>query len=141
MPKNAQAPAENLDDSGHKLLLFEGCRTNNKAAFAPNQQLLISVIRFCQAEKYDLRLLKLVHSNKLYCNASQAPVAHLLRCLASGGDTLTVDSTLVRHERLSILDSVTVPFKELYQREPALKLIAKDFRFYADFLAYLGGGQ
>lgn len=122
---------------GDKWLLFETARTNNKVAFAPSPQLMLKVVRFCQAEKFDLRIVKLVHSNKAYCNASASPAAHWARCLVGGGDGLTVDSAVVRSEGLSILDSATVPLKGLFEKEPALKLMSKDFKFYADFLAYL----
>lgn len=128
---------DRMEPSGDKLLLFETAKTNNKVAFAPNHQLVLKVMKFCQSDKFDLKIVKLVHSNKAYCNASMNPVSHLIGCLFGDGDTITVDSIVVKSDSLSILDSVTVPLRALFEKEPSLRLMAKDFRFYTDFLTYL----
>jgi hypothetical protein len=135
-PKSMEIPSDSVKTNGDKVLLFEGCRSNNKAAFFPNQNLLMKIIRFCQTEKFDLRIVKISHSNKAYCNAAQNPIVHFLQCLMAGGDTMRVDAAVIDHDKLVVADAVTLPLRALYERDPALHFINKDFHFYTDFSEY-----
>lgn len=125
----------NIDQNS--LIFFENCRSNNQVVFSPNHLFLNRILRLCNAEQIDLRLVKIHHSNKVICNASQNPVFHFLKCLFLWkADLVTVESVVLKFENLSILDSVVVPMRELFQKEPSLKFVNKDFEFYVNFLKY-----
>ena len=121
----------------NSFIFFENCRSNNQVVFSPNQLFLNRILRLCNSEKIDLCLVKIHHSNKVICNASQNSAFHFIKNLFLWKtDLVTIESIVLKFENLSILDSVVVPMRELFQKEPSLKFLNKDFEFYVNFLKY-----
>ena len=130
--------SENLRNNKNKLVMFEGARTNNKVAFAPNTGVLARVFRAAVVEKRDIQIIKINHSNKSFANACQRSWFHFLKSLFVGSNTITLTTERISYSSLQIMDSLIVPFKILYARDPVLKLMNKDHSFYESFLEYYG---
>jgi hypothetical protein len=117
-------------------IFFEGCRTNNTFVLAIDPMIIISLFKLVSSSKHTLAFAKIVNQNKAYANSCEGSLMSFFRCMLQFKNEVSVDCLFIPKAQLTVMDSVILAHKKIFESKPSLNILSKDSDFYRQFLEY-----